>query len=193
MCQALCIGYTDHAAHGLISTRAFLERAKKILNQNQYPETFFEPIINKTLENIITEKEKDEVSEEELEKHKLFLYYRGKASENFAKDLKKAHAPCRTIFKLKKLKTVLPSLKPPVVKMLKSHVVYQMKCSSCDASYVGQTTRHLTTRLSEHKSRKGLLKVHFTQCNNKIDSDSILVLDTTKSDSFLLILLEIEN
>ena len=88
-----------------------LERAKKILNQNQYPETFFEPIINKTLENIITEKEKEEVSEEELEKHKLFLYYRGKASENFAKDLKKAHAPCRTIFKLRKLKTVLPSLK----------------------------------------------------------------------------------
>ena len=99
-----------------------LERAKKILNQNQYPETFFEPIINKTLANIITEKEKEEVSEEELEKHKLFLYYRGKASENFAKDLKKAHAPCRTIFKLKKQMIVLPSLKPTVEKMLKSHV-----------------------------------------------------------------------
>ena len=166
-----------------------LERAKKILNQNQYPETFFEPIINKTLENIITEKEKEEVSEEELEKHKLFLYYRGKASENFAKDLKKAHAPCRTIFKLRKLKTVLPSLKPPVEKMLKSHVVYQIKCSSCDACYVGQTTRHLTTRLSEHKSRKGPVKEHFLQCKNKIDNDCISVLDkTTNSDSFLLTL-----
>ena len=166
-----------------------LERAKKILNQNQYPEAFFEPIINQTLDNIITEKEKKEVSEEELEKHKLFLYYRGKASENFAKDLKKAHAPCRTIFKLKKLKTVLPSLKPPVEKLLKSHVVYQIKCSSCDASYVGQTTRHLTTRLSEHKSRKGPVKEHFFQCKNQIDNDCISVLDTTtNSDSFLLTL-----
>ena len=166
-----------------------LERAKKILNQNQYPEAFFEPIINQTLDNIITEKEKKEVSEEELEKHKLFLYYRGKASENFAKDLKKAHAPCRTIFKLKKLKTVLPSLKPPVEKLLKSHVVYQIKCSSCDASYVGQTTRHLTTRLAEHKSRKGPVKEHFTQCKSQIENDCISVLDTTtNSDSFLLTL-----
>ena len=121
--------------------------------------------------------------------HKLFLYYRGKAWENFAKDLKKAHAPCRTIFKLRKLKTVLPSLKPPVEKMLKSHVVYQIKCSSCDACYVGQTTRHLTTRLSEHKSRKGPVKEHFLQCKNKIDNDCISVLDkTTNSDSFLLTL-----
>ena len=71
--------------------------------------------------------------------------------------------------------------------MLKSHVVYQIKCSSCNASYVGQTTRHLTTRLSEHKSRKGPVKLH--QCKNKIDSDSISVLDTTtNSDSFLLTL-----
>ena len=166
-----------------------LERAKKILNQNQYPEAFFEPIINQTLDNIISEKEKKEVSEEELEKHKLFLYYRGKASENFAKDLKKAHAPCRTIFKLKKLKTVLPSLKPPVEKLLKSHVVYQIKCSSCDASYVGQTTRHLTTRLAEHKSRKGPVKEHFIQCKSQIENDCISVLDTTtNSDSFLLTL-----
>ena len=121
LCLALCIGYTDHAS-SWANFHVSLERAKKILNQNQNPETFFEPIINKTLENIITQKEKEEVSEEELEKHKLFLYYRGKASEHFAKDLKKAHAPCRTIFKLRKLKTMLPSLKPPVEKKLKSHL-----------------------------------------------------------------------
>ena len=83
----------------------------------------------------------------------------------------------------------LPSLKPPVEKMLKSHVVYQIKCSSCDTSYVGQTTRHLTTRLSEHKSRKGPVIEHFLQCKNKIDNDCISVLDkTTNSDSFLLTL-----
>ena len=50
--------------------------------------------------------------------------------EQFEKDLKKSNAPCRTIFKLKKLKTVLPSLKPPVDKLLKSNVVYQIKSIS---------------------------------------------------------------
>ena len=166
-----------------------LDRAKKILNQNQYPESFFEPIINATLESIVSPKEKKEVSEEELKQHKLFLFYRGKVSEQFAKDLKKANAPCRTIFKLRKLKTVLPSLKPPVDKLLKSNVVYQIKCTSCDASYVGCTTRHLTTRLAEHKSRKGPVKEHFGQCNNHIDNNCISILDcTTKSDSYLLTL-----
>ena len=134
-------------------------------------------------------KEKKEVSEEELKQHKLFLFYRGKVSEQFAKDLKKANAPCRTIFKLRKLKTVLPSLKPPVDKLLKSNVVYQIKCTSCDASYVGCTTRHLTTRLAEHKSRKGPVKEHFGQCNTHIDNSCVSILDcTTKSDSYLLTL-----
>ena len=114
---------------------------------------------------------------------------RGKASENFAKELKKANAPCRTIFKLRKLKTVLPSLKPPVNKMLKSKVVYKIECSGCDANYVGQTTRHLSTRLNEHKSRKGPVKDHFTQCNKQIDNECIKILDsTTQSDSYLLTL-----
>ena len=134
-------------------------------------------------------KYKEEVCTEELEMHNIFPSYWGKASENFAKDLKKANAPFHTIFKLKKLKTVLPSLKPPVEKLLKSNVVYQIKCCRCDASYVWQTTQHLTTRLSEHKSRKGPVKEHFMLCKNNIDNDCITVLDSTpKSDFFLLTL-----
>ena len=37
-----------------------------------------------------------------------------------------------------------------VPKFLKSGVVYLFKCRCCSASYVGQTTRHLHTRVSEH-------------------------------------------
>ena len=35
-------------------------------------------------------------------------------------------------------------------KFLRSGVVYLFKCRCCSASYVGQTTRHLHTRVSEH-------------------------------------------
>ena len=53
---------------------------------------------------------------------------------------------------LKKLKTVLPSLKPYVEKFLiKSNIVYKISCSRCDACYVRQSTRHLITRFKEHK------------------------------------------
>ena len=78
---------------------------------------------------------------------------------------------------------------------MKSYAIISMKCCIIldwiilDASYVEQTTRHLTTRLSEHKSRKGPVKEHFIQCENQIDNDCISVLDTTtNSDSFLLTL-----
>jgi hypothetical protein len=33
---------------------------------------------------------------------------------------------------------------------LRSCVVYSFKCRCCSASYVGQTVRHLHTRVSEH-------------------------------------------
>lgn len=32
----------------------------------------------------------------------------------------------------------------------KSHVVYKFECSCCHATYIGETTRHLTTRIKEH-------------------------------------------
>jgi len=35
---------------------------------------------------------------------------------------------------------------------LRSNVVYQINCSDCDASYVGQIKRTLNTRVNEHKS-----------------------------------------
>src|SRR5438552_3191327 len=33
----------------------------------------------------------------------------------------------------------------------KSHVVYQISCKGCDASYVGKSNRHFDTRSNEHK------------------------------------------
>ena len=42
------------------------------------------------------------------------------------------------------------SFKDKIFKGLKSCVVYYFKCRCCSASYVGQTVRHLNTRVSEH-------------------------------------------
>ena len=33
-----------------------------------------------------------------------------------------------------------------------SNVVYKIDCKNCDASYIGQTSRYLKTRISEHKN-----------------------------------------
>ena len=42
------------------------------------------------------------------------------------------------------------SLKDKPLFSLKSNVVYKFSCASCSASYVGETSRHLATRINEH-------------------------------------------
>ena len=79
----------------------------------------------------------------------IFLQYRGKLTEKFEHALKRLEAPCKVIMTLRKLKTVLPSLKAPVKKSLKSGVVYEICCLRCNSRYVGQSSRHLTTRIKE--------------------------------------------
>ena len=66
------------------------EKAKKILERNQYSLSFYEPIFKKTLNTIITKPEdKKEETEEEVEKALIFLQYRGNLTEKFEHALKR--------------------------------------------------------------------------------------------------------
>ena len=113
------------------------------------------------------------------EKFKFFVQYRGKSTEQLAQALHKCQAPCSVVMTLRKLKTVTPSLKPPVDKLLKSRVVYKITCPRCDACYVGQTSRHLKTRFSEHKNNSGPVKKHFAQCDIPLTDECISILRST--------------
>lgn len=56
----------------------------------------------------------------------LFVQYRGMATDELAQKLHQIDAPCRIIMILRKLKTMMPSLKPLVTSMMRSNVVYQI-------------------------------------------------------------------
>ena len=76
---------------------------------------------------------------EEKDKFRFFVQYRGKSSDQFAKALHDCDAPVRVVMTLRKLRTVLPSLKPPVENVMRSRVIYQIECPRCQACYVGCT------------------------------------------------------
>lgn len=140
-----------------------LGKAKCILEKNQYPPTFYDPIIKQTLDSIIGEvqhpTEKSSIqSNTRSGKVTLFIQYRRKCTEDCACALHKINAPCTIIMTLGKLKTVLPSLKPPVEKMLKSGLVYCLTCPRCSACYVGETSRYLKFCIREHIQRAGPMK-----------------------------------
>ena len=103
--------------------------------------------------------------------------------------IKHTHTPCNVVMTLRKLKTILPSLKTPVDKMLKSGIVYKITCPGCTACYVGETTRHLQSRIKEHILRPGPMKQHLSHCNVTIADENIDILQSSaRGEGYLLIL-----
>ena len=180
-----------------------LEKAKRVLERNQYPPTFYESIIRETLDTILRQSQNTPESESipspaaetpptqpsKSGKFKLRVQYRGKATEDYARALHKCDAPCMIVMTLRKLKTVMPSLKPPVEKMLRSGLVYQLTCPSCDARYVGETCRHMLTRFKEHTQKAGPMKKHLQQCGATLTEDQVDILQmSSRGEDFLLTL-----
>ena len=146
-----------------------LKKNQEIWTENQNPTEWSSSIINETLDKIVT-KEKVTAKPPQNEQHikkvkslnnrehkpRYFVQYRGNITQNFASRLKKL-CDIQIIFTARKLRTCLPSLKSPFDKNLKSHVVYKVTCNGCSSIYVSQTSRHVTTRISEHQKKDFLL------------------------------------
>ena len=178
-----------------------LEKAKSVLEKNQYPPAFYNPIIKQTLTSILSrdvpdppvqpsEVERCEDHQVETPKCAMFLQYRGKGSEDYARSLHKSRAPCTVIFTLRKLKTVLPSLKPAVEKNLRSGVVYRIQCAKCSNAYVGQTARHILTRFKEHLKPSAAVAKHMATCSTKCTMEDVKVLASSARGEAHLLTLE---
>ena len=191
-----------------------LEEAIGTLADNQYPSSFVMPIIRSTIEKLVCSDENqmndsvnasiDQMNEsvndsidsnaclynmDEKDKFMFFVTYRGKPTEQLAMSFRKLNAPCKIVMTTRKTKTVLPSLKPNVPKMLQNAVVYKIKCPGCGSSYVGQTVRHLQRRFREHLGSNGLMRKHFETCGVQTpSSDLVEILDKSRSYVRLLTL-----
>ena len=99
-----------------------LLKAKCILEQNQYPPDFYEPVIQRALDKIIGARSTNEITSgnttseqveaehqadsEPIRKRLIFIEYRGKVTDDYCRALKKIEAPCQPVLTLRKLKTV---------------------------------------------------------------------------------------
>ena len=71
-------------------------------------------------------------------------------------------------------------------KYLRSFVVYRFTCLGCNASYIGETTCHLTTRIKEHlktDSKSHIFKNLDTNrnCKDLCDTECFEIIDSTTS------------
>ena len=113
-----------------------IQRAKSILERNQYPPEFYDNIIYTTLEKIIIKSNEvptptptpaiaQEVQIESHQPYLLSVQYRGRDTDNLVRRLSKLTTPIRTVLTLRKMKTVMPSLKPSIPTILRSRVILQ--------------------------------------------------------------------
>ena len=69
-------------------------------------------------------------------------------------------------------------MKPELYKSVQCTAVYRIKCTGCQATYIGETYRNLKTRLTEHKraTKNGDIRNHISEhhrlTKHKIDWDS---------------------
>ena len=73
--------------------------------------------------------------EDQKEAKLIFVQYRGRITERFEQSLKRCMAPCKVVYTLRKLKSVLLSWKTPVKKAPKSGVVYKITCPRYNLCY----------------------------------------------------------
>lgn len=85
---------------------------------------------------------------------------------------------------MNKLNSIIKIHKDSVPRLQRTNVVYKIDCADCDASYVGQTSRRLSTRISEHRlhigrntNTKSVITDHRLHYNHNFKWDDVTVLD----------------
>ena len=69
---------------------------------------------------------------------------------------------------------------------LKSMVVYQFSCAGCNSRYIGETSRHFSTRIKEHteSDKNSHICKHFNTsplCKNKYSPSCFSILDSASN------------
>jgi hypothetical protein len=199
------VKYKEHVIKGMVhriynassSWKIFhngIEKAKLIWSKNNYPEFFTHKVVNSTLNKIINKNSKERVddkvknSTEEQIKHLFVIEYRGKITDDYINEVRKAGAHIKTVVTMRKTLSLLPTLKAPISKEMESNVIYKFECSRCQSTYVGKTQRHLKVRIQEHKNRKNLvLNKHVDECKSSISLENFTIIDrSNKNNNFLL-------
>jgi len=169
-----------------------LEFIIHILLDNCYPLNFIFDVLNWRLKFLFNKRAR--VMDETMESSSFFTVpFLPNITEEFRSIFKDLNVKL-SYFSLNKLNKFIKVHKDRVPTNCKTNVVYKIDCSDCDASYVGQTSRMLKTRISEHRSQinrnyanRSVITNHRLQYNHDFLWDDAEILDETSLYSKRLI------
>ena len=159
------------------------------LKRNSFPQHFIERIFNshtnKQNEQTINGKQPDKP---DVYYFKLpYIGHYSQITEQKLLNLAKRFCTdinIKLVFTSYKIKNMF-SFKDAIPDDLKSLVVYQFICAGCNSCYIGETTRHLATRIKEHTSsdKHSHIYKHLQNptCNSKYTRSCFTILDTANT------------
>ena len=77
--------------------------------------------------------------------------------------------------------------KDMVPKCIRSNIVYKYDCGICHSTYIGETTRHYTTRIAEHKGVSPLTGAPMSKVNSHIYQHFLETGHTIKDENFSIL------
>ena len=170
-----------------------LKNLRTIILKNEYPEKQFDLQVNKYLNKKLSKEQSGNSIEKEEQKLRYFkLPYIGKFSDYTQKKINKLIKQfCKDNIKIKlvfdsfKISSMF-STKDKIPHSLKSFVVYKFVCARCNACYVGETSRHLNTRIKEHLTtdKQSHIYKHLSEseeCRMANNANSFKIIDTARS------------
>lgn len=138
---------------------------KKILSNNCFPPKIIDRYVQKRVCTLRERKNMtisvDNNSREFDISSCILLPYIKNLSDNISRTIKKTSL--KLIYTIpKKLDKLIKRGKDKLSKTDRTDIVYKIDCNKCDATYIGQTKRHLNTRIKEHINN---IKVHTSNHN----------------------------
>ena len=133
-----------------------INQLTKLLNKNGYSKSIVEKLTKETIDKLINKPIKNDKEDSTTLKYVLSIPY----SEGFGQ-FKRSILKCvNNAFNLKiisqtyKIQNVFCN-KSPTPFGLCSDLVYKFTCNGCNATYIGETSRHLCRRIQEHGRNVG--------------------------------------
>jgi len=155
--------------------------------ENDYPLRFVFDTINTRLKYLIRLRQNRTVKNPNKSNKKWFAVpFIRSVSEKFKHAIKGVDAGI-AYYSLNKLGSIIKRHKDCLPDSYKMNVVYKLKCSDCNASYVGQTCRSLKTRIAEHRNHinrntktQSVITEHRIGLSHDFDWNNVEILDVER-------------
>ena len=169
---------------------------KRILNKNDYPADIIDSVITKFINRKMAARAPEPPNKTDDMRIKLYLVlpYLSEKASSFGRKLTNLvndsfpDVNLRVMFKAPREIKSFFRFKDLIPKMKRSSVVYKISCLDCNSFYIGETKRHLHTRIQEHMNDvgkgdyKSSVFEHSKIYKHNIDYDGVEILDTADTE-----------